>query len=95
MRIKLIWPKKEVSEKILKVTKKLDDSVVGEIYHDCYGVLITYRGEHILYAPFGNGHGIKLDNCDGLRLDPNFSYRCTFFGFLNRINEVRKTRGGS
>jgi hypothetical protein len=92
--MRLIWPKKPVSNELVQLTiqNSVVNSSAGFVYHDCYGVWFKCKGVNIIYNPFGNGVVIVVRNTTGWANIKNRVWLCTSLSTL--IGLVRSLRQG-
>ena len=89
MRISLIWTKKKVIDSVLKITPKDENAQIGVMYHNCWGFLINYKGEYLIYTPFCNGHAVYLNDFISVNVEVKFHYIPSLSYLIHRIKSMR------
>lgn len=93
--IRFLWPGKPVNKALLSITPKPGcDWKPGRIYHKCFGIWLVFKGDNIIYTPFGNGYAVKISGAQSLSLDADFWY-CPTLYHLRCVLHSLSTKGGA
>ncbi len=88
--MRLIWPKKPVSDELMRVLKLGSESKTGYIRHEAYGLWFKYKGTNIVYMPFGNGHCIRIDDAESLHIITDFMCCTSLCALIRLVCSLRK-----
>jgi hypothetical protein len=88
--MKLIWPKKPVSNELVRALKLSSDSKIGHISHGTYGLWFKYKGANIVYVPFNNGCCVKIKGAERVSIISDYHYCTSLCALIGLVRSLRQ-----